>query len=58
MSMVNVRVSTPKKNTDGPVRPNRPEPPPIERIQMMSPTAVRKAPVAPTAGQGLGFTRW
>ena len=27
-------------------------------IDMMRPTAVRKAKMAPTIGQGLGLTRW
>ena len=58
MNIVKRRKSTPTKKTAEPLRPNTPLPPPIERIQMMRPTAVRKAPVAPTAGHGLGFTRW
>ena len=43
--------STPKKpmaNTPGPRRPNRPAPLPIERIQMIRPTAMQKATIEPT----------
>jgi len=54
--MVNSNPSTPIENTVGPLRPNS-SLPAIERIQTMRPTAVMNADVAPTAGQGLGFTR-
>ena len=42
-------------NTPGPRRPNRPAPPPIERIQMIRPTAMMKAKTEPTTGHGLGI---
>ena len=57
MNIVNRRPATPTKNSVGPLRPKSPSPC-MERIQTMRPTAVMKAPTEPTAGHGLGFTRW
>ena len=51
-----------RANTPGPVQAKQAGPgtPALvsEHIQMIKPTAKMKAKVAPTAGHGLGLTRW